>query len=89
MIFGKRNTDLHRAAGMYRIQRAKELLPHRHHIDEIVKDGTKLFFRFHVIQPLAITFAVRRIDFQRGVDKKDRDMHFLSTTVNFLPGNFT
>ena len=37
MLFGKGDADLHRTAGMNRVKRAKQLLPHRHHTDKVVE----------------------------------------------------
>ena len=47
--FGKRNADLHRAAGTYRIQTAKQFLPHGHHIDKVIKNRAELFLAAHLI----------------------------------------
>ena len=88
MLLRERNAHLHRATGMYRVQRAKQLLPHRDHTDEIIKDGAELFFGFHRVQPFAVAFAVRRGDFKRGMHEENRDMHGLRAAVDLFPGNF-
>ena len=88
MLFREGDTDLHRTAGMHRIQRAKQLLPHRHHIDEIIENGAELFLGFHRIQPFAVAFTVWRGDFKGGMHQENRDMHRLGPAVNLLPGDF-
>ncbi len=88
MLLSKGNADLHRATGMHRIERAKQLLPHRHHINEIIKNGAQLFLGFHRIQPIAIAFAVWRGDFKGGMHQENRDMHRFRATVDLFPGNF-
>ncbi len=56
--FGKGDADLHRPAGMHRIQVAKQRLPHRHHIDKVIKNFAQLFLIAHFIEALGVTFAV-------------------------------
>ena len=58
VLLGESNADLHRAAGMYRVQRAEQLLSHRHHADKIIENRAQLLFGFHAIQTFAIAFAV-------------------------------
>jgi hypothetical protein len=60
---------------MDRVKRAKQLLPHRHHADEIIKNGAQLFLGFHRVQPFAVAFAIWRGDFERGMHQEYRDMH--------------
>ncbi len=88
MLFREGDTHLHWPASMHRVQGAKQGLPHRHHTDHIVEDGAKLFLGFHRIQPLAVAFAVRRGDFQRGVDQKRRNVQLFRPAVDLFPGNF-
>ena len=88
MLLGEGDADLHRAAGMHRVQRAEQLLPHRHHADKIIENRAQLLFGFHAIEAFAIAFAVGRFDFQRGMHQKNRDMHFLRPAVDLLPGDF-
>ncbi|SAF47143.1 Uncharacterised protein [Enterobacter cloacae] len=88
MLFRKCDTHLHRTAGMHRIQRSKQLLPHRHHIDEIIENGAKLLLGFHRIQPFAIAFTVWRGDFKGGMYQENRDMHRFGPAVDLFPGDF-
>ena len=70
VLLGKRDTDLHWPTGMYRIKRTKQRLPHRYHVDKIIKDRAKLFFRLHRIQALAVAFPRWRVNLQRGMHHK-------------------
>ncbi len=87
MLLGKGDADLHRPAGMHRVKGAEQLLPHRHHIDKIVKDGAKLFFGFHRIQPVAVALAVGRGNFKGRMHHKRRDVQLLCPAINLLPGD--
>ena len=88
VLLSKRDTDLHWTTGMYRIKRSEQCLPHRHHVDEIIKDSAKLFFRLHRIQTLAVAFPRWRVNLQRGMHDKQRDMHTFCATINLFPGYF-
>ncbi|MNY21911.1 hypothetical protein D3C86_1554900 [compost metagenome] len=84
----KINADLHRPAGMHRIERSEQRLPHWHHIDKVIKNGAELLLRFHRIQPFAVAFTVWRRDFERRMHQEHRDVHFFGTSVDLFPGDF-
>ena len=88
MLLSKGDADLHWAAGVHRVQGAEQLLPHRHHPDKVIKNSAQLLFRLHVVQTVAVAFAVWRGDLQRGMDQKQRNVHFFRPAVDLLPGDF-
>ncbi|MNQ70143.1 hypothetical protein D3C85_847690 [compost metagenome] len=56
--FGEFDADLHRPAGMHRIELAEQGLPQGRHTDEIVEDGTQFLFRTHLAQALVVGLAI-------------------------------
>ncbi|MNT81583.1 hypothetical protein D3C72_2211930 [compost metagenome] len=62
LLFGKIDADLHRPAGMHRIEAAEQFFSHRYHVDEVVENGAQFLFTARGIQAVAVAFAVGRIE---------------------------
>ena len=86
--FGKRNADLHRSAGVDRVEIAEQRLAHRHHIDQVIEDGTEIFFTAHLVQTGRVAFSGRRFDQQRGTHQEGRDVYFCRPAIDLTPGDF-
>ena len=86
-LLGEGNADLHRTAGVHRVQTAKQGFAHRHHANEIIKNGAELAFGAGGIQALVVSFACRGGDIQCAVDQKLRDMQLAGATVDFRAGD--
>ncbi|MCY1527548.1 hypothetical protein D9M68_626170 [compost metagenome] len=85
--FRESDADLHRPAGMHRVEVAEEFPPQRHHVDEIVEDRAQFLLGTRGIEPLAVGLARGRIDLQRGVHHECRDMQTAGAAQDLLPGD--
>ncbi len=88
MRFGKRNADLHRPAGVDRVEIAEQRLAHRHHIDQVIENSAQLFLTAHFVQPGGVAFTGGRFDLQRGTHQECRHVHLRRTAVDLAPGDF-
>ncbi|MNC16369.1 hypothetical protein D3C75_642230 [compost metagenome] len=62
LLLGKINADLHRPAGMHRVEAAEQGLAHRHHADEVIENSAQFLFTARGIQAAAVAFAVGRVE---------------------------
>ncbi|MNN64199.1 hypothetical protein D3C81_1796290 [compost metagenome] len=58
LLFGKVDADLHRPAGVHRVEACEQGLAHGHHANEVIENRTQLLFAARGIQPVAVGFAV-------------------------------
>lgn len=88
MLFGEFDADLHRPAGMHRVEPTKQRAPHRHHADEVIEDRAQFLFAARRAQAFAVGLAVRRTHLQRTADQQAGDMHLGGAAVDFVAGDF-
>ena len=86
-FFGKGDADLHRPAGVYRVQAAKQVFAQWHHADEIIKNGAQLALGAGRIQALIVGFTVGRSDAQGTAHYKLGDMQLAGAAVDFTAGD--
>ncbi len=87
VFLGKGDADLHRAAGLDRVEVAEQRLTQRHHADEIIEDRAEIFLGARRIEALAISLAVRRAHAQRGSDQGVGNVQSRGAAVDFGAGD--
>ncbi len=84
---GEGDADLHRPAGSHRVEHAEQLPAQGHQAEEVVEDLTQLLLGAHPGQPLLVGLAVGRLEAQRGVHQKTRNMQAVRAPLDLLPGD--
>ncbi|MNO87014.1 hypothetical protein D3C76_784290 [compost metagenome] len=87
MLFGEVDADLHRPAGVHRVQPVQQGLAQRHTGNDLVVQLAQLLLAAHRLQTLLVALAVARRGFQSAVDQQPGNMQACGTAVDFLTGD--
>ncbi len=87
VLLGESDADLHRPAGVYRVEAAEQLAAHGHDGDEIVECLAQFLLRARRGQALAVGAAIGRLDIQRRADQERRHVQLAGTTLDLAGGD--
>ncbi|MNM69537.1 hypothetical protein D3C81_811330 [compost metagenome] len=87
LLLGKIDADLHRSAGMHRVEATEQGFAHRYHADEVVENATQLLFTARSIQAGAVAFAVGRVELQRTAHQQAGNVCLRGATVDLVAGD--
>ncbi|MNV48681.1 hypothetical protein D3C71_1406000 [compost metagenome] len=69
LLLGKLDADLHRPAGVHRVEACEQRLAHGHHADEIIENRAQFLLAARRIQAIAVGFSIGRIDPQSSANQ--------------------
>ncbi|MNN39158.1 hypothetical protein D3C81_1531880 [compost metagenome] len=87
MLFGEVDADLHRPAGVHRVQPTQQGPAQRQAGNDLVVQFAELSLATHRLQALLVALAVARRRLQRTVDQQFGDMQTRGAAVDFLAGD--
>ena len=82
LFLGKGDADLHRAAGVHRVQAAEQAFTQGHHANEVIEDRAQLPLGTGGIQALVVGFARGRGDVECTAHEEGGDVQLAGATVD-------